>query len=200
MNKDGFVYTVIFTFIIAFVFVFFLALADQSTKTMVQANQKAAFYEAVLKAAGIEAGEDVEATFHRSFSVENPEEVDLFQTRIGGETVYVRRYSGSGLWGTVTGVLAVNGNVDRIIGLEVISHSETPGLGGRIDEDWFKDQFAGEYIPSGRIRINKGTGDVDSDPHNQEVDGITGASLTSKSMEIIVNDTIQRIMLETGGM
>ncbi|MDA3850404.1 MAG: FMN-binding protein [Spirochaetaceae bacterium] len=199
MKKDGFLYTVIFSFIVAFVFVFFLSLANQITKPIVEATQKAGFYTSVLNAAGIDPGNDVKATFDAAFPGEDPDVVDLFTTQWNGQSILVRRFSGPGLWGTITGVLAVNGQVDQIIGLEIISHSETPGLGGRIEEDWFKNQFRGENIPSGRIVVKKGTGEVDNNPNNQQVDGITGASLTSKSMETIINDTIQRIKLEAGG-
>ncbi len=31
----------------------------------------------------------------------------------------------------------------RILGLAFLRHSETPGLGGRITEDWFLEQFRG---------------------------------------------------------
>ncbi|PIE04937.1 MAG: hypothetical protein CSA76_01630 [Spirochaetales bacterium] len=76
-------------------------------------------------------------------------------------------------------------------GLDIISHSETPGLGGRIEEDWFKQQFRNEKIGTNGITVRKGEGGSDKDPDNSRVDGVTGASLTSASMEKIINDEIE---------
>lgn len=204
MNKDGFIYTVIFTFIGAFAFVFLLSLANNSTAEIVKANQKVAFYGAILRSAGLETeGKDVQKEFDKNFPGMTDEEVDatdLFHTLVDGESVLIRRFSGSGLWGTVTGVLAVDEEVEHILGIEITSHSETPGLGGRIEEEWFKNQFRNEAIPEGTITVRKGTGNIDSDSGNATVDGITGASLTSKSIEVIVNQTIELIKTEKGGI
>lgn len=199
MKKDGFIYTVIFTFIGTFIFVLALSFANESTRERVKENQEAAFYNALLKAAGIDAGQDLEESYQRAFPGVKAEETQLFRTSRNGETIWIRRFSGSGLWGTLAGVLAVNNHADRIVGMEIISHNETPGLGGRIEEDWFKEQFSGEYIGSGRIQVNKGSGEADSDHENQQVDGITGASLTSKSIETIINQTIELIKEEKEG-
>lgn len=204
MNKDGFVYTVIFTFVGAFAFVFLLSLANSSTIEIVEANRKIEFYGAILRAAGLETeGKDIQKQFQQTFPGMTEEEVastDLFQTDVNGRTVLIRRFSGPGLWGTVSGVLAVDEPVDQIVGIEITSHNETPGLGGRIEEDWFKDQFRNEAIPNGEITVRKGTGNVDTDSSNATVDGITGASLTSKSIEVIVNNTLEKIESEKGGM
>ncbi|RKX71235.1 MAG: FMN-binding protein, partial [Spirochaetes bacterium] len=120
----------------------------------------------------------------------------IVKADINGNILLVKQFSGQGLWGTVTGVIAVNDNVTRIIGLDIISHEETPGLGGRIEEDWFKDQFRGEAIPENGIKVRKGEGGSDDNPDNGIVDGVTGASLTSAAMEVIVNNQIAELRKE----
>ncbi len=75
---------------------------------------------------------------------------------------------------------------------------ETPGLGGRIDEAWFKEQFKGEYAANGIVVKHGGSGG-DTDPDNGQVDGITGASRTSDSIQVIVNQQIDKIKIELGG-
>ncbi|MCK5735709.1 MAG: FMN-binding protein, partial [Spirochaetaceae bacterium] len=67
---------------------------------------------------------------------------------------------------------------------------------GRIEEDWFKDQFRGEVIPENGITVRKGEGGSDKDPDNGVVDGVTGASLTSTAMEVIVNNQIAELRKE----
>lgn len=91
------------------------------------------------------------------------------------------------MWGTITGVLAVDQAVNKIVGMDIISHNETPGLGGRIDEPWYKNQFNGELLsPNGTITVGPG-GSGDTNHQNHEIDGITGASRTSSLMGIIIN-------------
>ena len=43
----------------------------------------------------------------------------------GEVTAYVLPMSGSGLWGTIYGYLAVSSDLGKIIGIDFISHSET---------------------------------------------------------------------------
>ena len=189
MNKNGIVYTVIFTFITAFFFVFFLALASGATEKQVQINQKLAVQQAVLSALNMLPKDPAQTAeeYNKLFD-SIPVPGDVMEVTLDGEALLVNYYSGSGLWGTITGILAVDENLDRIVGLEIISHNETPGLGGRIDEAWFKKQFREEKISPQGITVRKGSGSSgDTDPDNSTVDGITGASLTSASVQNIIN-------------
>lgn len=192
MNKNGIFYTVLFTFIIAFFFVFFLALANDATIALVEENKIVSVQSSVLKSIDRmpEEGMSISLAYGKEFD-SVPQPGDTIETSIDGRAILIRYFSGSGLWGTITGILAVDKDVSRIVGLDIISHNETPGLGGRIDEEWFKDQFSGEKISDRGILVAKGSGASDEDPENSRVDGITGASLTSKSMETIVNNEIE---------
>ncbi len=199
MKKDGLFYTVVFSFIIAFVFVFLLSLAYGATKGKVAENARVTEAKAYLSAAGVEVDDPgkIESTFKRvfpSFSKEEP----YTETTIDGKKIIVSPFSGSGLWGTISGVIGVTGDLERMVGIAIISHNETPGLGGRIEEKWFLDQFRGESIKNG-IEVSHGGGTGDSDPDNGEVDGITGASRTSSAMEVIVNSKIDELKKMIGG-
>jgi len=116
---------------------------------------------------------------------------------VGGRDILIKRFSGQALWGTVSGVIAVDESVSEIIGFEIISQNETPGLGGRIEESWFTQQFRGETIPPEGIIVAKGEGKPDYDTDNGSIDGITGASLTSARIEKIVNSEISQLRKET---
>ncbi|MDA3955870.1 FMN-binding protein [Oceanispirochaeta sp.] len=197
MNKNGIIYTVIFTFLVAFFFVFFLSLADGATKELVQKNNLVSVQKSVLKALDILPSDsgDIASTYEKLFETV-PQAGDRLKTVKEGTEVLIGYFSGSGLWGTITGIIAVDGALDRIVGLDIISHNETPGLGGRIDEEWFKEQFKGEKIGADGIKVAKGSGSADTDSNNSIVDGITGASLTSKSMETIVNKELNLFRTE----
>lgn len=191
MNKESFLYVVIFTFLVAFVFVFVIALADNATAAQVAQNQELVSAKAFLNAINRYQDDGAAALdrFESIFGAVEGEQV--VEASADGETFLVKQFSGSGVWGTITGVLAVNDTVDRIVGMDIIGHSETPGLGGRIEEEWFKDQFRNERISEGGITVLKGEGRIDTDPDNASVDGVTGASLTSAAMEVIINNEIE---------
>ena len=199
MKKDGLLYTVIVSIVSAFLFVFLLSLAYGATKGKVEENQKLTEARAYLVAAGIEIDEsmDIEALFNTNFP--NFDTGSAYQTTtVNGESVVVSPFLGNGLWGTITGVIGMTSDLQRIVGFEIVSHVETPGLGGRIDEGWFKTQFNGEYAGNGIVVKHGGSGG-DKDPDNGQVDGITGASRTSDSIQIIVNQQINKLKLELGG-
>ncbi len=193
MKKDNVLYTVIFSFIITFIFVFLLALTYQSTKEKVLANGRIAEAKAFLLASGFTGvtNENAEDLFQKNFNLVNDE--GLWETKINEERVYLVKFYGNALWGSITGVIAVNQNIGRIIGFEITSHNETPGLGGRIEERWFLDQLKGEKL-SRDFKVVKGTGKGDYDSENGYIDGITGATRTSESIEKIVLDEYEKLL------
>jgi Na+-transporting NADH:ubiquinone oxidoreductase subunit C len=177
---------------VAFAFVAILALTNEGTRRRTAANRQIAEKTAFLDALAIRQteGQDPLELYASTVEENLVSGLMLYTTEIDGEKREAVRFSGPGLWGTITGVLAVSSDLSRVLGLEIIDHNETPGLGGRIAENWFKDQFSGEKIVDGRIRI-KGSGD--SDPENGVVDAVTGATRTSQAMEVIINESIQSL-------
>ncbi|GAB4222074.1 MAG: Na(+)-translocating NADH-quinone reductase subunit C [Spirochaetales bacterium] len=202
MKKDGILYTVVFSFVVAFLFVFLLALANEGTAGIVKRNQEIARQKAVLSAMAIPFHSDEEAEErYKAIEIVEKEGIRLYKGTEGGETIYAKEFSGSGLWGTITGILAVDASVTRIVGIQIVSHNETPGLGGRVAEPWFKEQFQGLRIRDGRIRVTYGA-EAGSGKANKEegiVDGITGASRTSQAMDAILNSEIALLKQILGG-
>jgi Na+-transporting NADH:ubiquinone oxidoreductase subunit C len=200
MNKESMVFTIVFTVVAAFVFVFILALANETTKERVEENAALARQSAILNAMGLPFSADTIETIYKDVSIIEEGEYTLYSFGEGESRIYAKVFSGSGLWGTITGVLSVKGTMAEIAGLEIISHNETPGLGGRIDEEWFKVQFKGEKVLPGGIEVNqKGSGEGDPVSDNGIVDGITGASRTSQSMETIINRELNILSEVLGG-
>ncbi len=96
----------------------------------------------------------------------------------GQPSAYVVPIEGYGLWDLMKGYIALDLDLDTVKGISFYEHKETPGLGARVEEDWFKEQFVGKKILQDgvltSIKIAKGHGS--GGPH--EVDGISGATLT----------------------
>ena len=190
MNKEGTIYTIIFVFIVSFAFVFLLSLTNQATVERVDLNREIVRQRAVLSAMRIQA-EGTDDIQEKYDAVAADAESGLYVATVGGQTVYATQFAGPGLWGTIEGVLAVTADLGEIVGIEILGDNETPGLGGRINEAWFKDQFRGEQVGAGGIVVTPIDGDPDRS--NGMVDAVTGATRTSDSMEAIVNRELERL-------
>ena len=73
-------------------------------------------------------------------------ELHVFVTEIEGETKYVLPVTGRGLWGGLWGYIALNTDKKTVFGTYFYHTSETAGLGARIGERWFQEQFNGKPI------------------------------------------------------
>ncbi len=79
------------------------------------------------------------------------------------------------------------GYIDILVGLEdentikginIIKHSESPGLGARIVEDKYRDQYIGLDITDSEMKFDGG-----------EIDSITGATISSNAVADAVRTT-----------
>ncbi|MCK5155420.1 MAG: FMN-binding protein [Spirochaetales bacterium] len=95
--------------------------------------------------------------------------------------------AGSGLWSEIDIFLVVDIGAMEIQELRVLSHGETPGLGGRIEEDWFLDQFIDLDISDG-VKIVMERTNVPG-----EVDAISGATRTSNAVMIMLNKALDGV-------
>ncbi|MDJ1006181.1 MAG: Na+-translocating NADH-quinone reductase subunit C [Paracoccaceae bacterium] len=93
--------------------------------------------------------------------------------------------SGQGYGGRVDAILALRGDTNTIAGIAITGHSETPGLGGRIEEAAWQASFPGTELRDAggemRFRVARGRS---STAH--EVDGITGATRTGRGVTQMV--------------
>jgi len=95
---------------------------------------------------------------------------------------------GSGLWGTMRGLMAVTPDFSKIINFVIYDQMETPGLGSRVTEDWFKQQFAGKSLISGNAVEDFSLVQEDATANAAEIRQVTGATITSSAvLKIIVS-------------
>jgi Na+-transporting NADH:ubiquinone oxidoreductase subunit C len=116
-----------------------------------------------------------------------------------GEPVTVAvPFSGPGLWGPIKGVLSLKPDLRTIRGIRFYQQEETPGLGGEIGAEWFQKQFEGKEIVSASnepgFRIVKPGKDIDKN----SVNGITGATMTSERVQMILDGLIKEVWKERG--
>jgi electron transport complex protein RnfG len=80
---------------------------------------------------------------------------------------------------------------DAVLGMKVLERKETPGLGDKIEKDSsFVGAFAGVLAPLLGIKAGAGTGD----PH--EIDMITGATISSRTIITIINERVNELAPE----
>ena len=87
--------------------------------------------------------------------------------------------------------ICVGPDLETIKGIEVLDHTETPGLGGRMTEVEFKRQFVGKKLKP-KLSLVRGRESVGTN----EVHAITGASYTSKGIENIINESMETFWQE----
>lgn len=97
---------------------------------------------------------------------------------------------GKGLWSTLYGFLALNADTTEIESLSFYEHGETPGLGGEVDNPRWKKQWVGKrpFNKEGEPVMQVVKGAVSSDPQQAEhqVQGLSGATITSRGVEKLV--------------
>lgn len=96
-------------------------------------------------------------------------------------------FFGPGLWGPIKGIASINSDLKTIRTLKILHQEETPGLGARIAEKEFLGQFKNKEFAPQLIFTPQGKAKA-----NNEVDAITGATLTSKALEKLLNGIIQK--------
>ncbi len=99
---------------------------------------------------------------------------------------------GYGLWSTLYGFISLEGDLNTIEGLGFYSHAETPGLGGEVDNPRWKQQWVGKELynedkTEPQIRLVKGGVDANAANKEHKVDALSGATLTSRGVEQLVN-------------
>jgi electron transport complex protein RnfG len=108
---------------------------------------------------------------------------DSFKNLIGFSIVN----SGNGFQGKIKIMTGVNIELNKITSIEILEQIETPGLGTKITEKPFINQF-NELNTSPNIIWVKGK----LPEQSNEIQTITGATISSKSVVEIINDGIEK--------
>ncbi len=175
-------------------------------KPLQEANRKLDFKRNLLIAAGL-----VDGDVNRQSVLDEFEKIEQLEasTSRGEKTVYVARQegqithyifpvTGKGLWSTMRGFLALSSDFKTVMGMGFYEHGETPGLGGEITNPAWLAQFKGKqaYDESLNVRLEviKGSVEPDSVAAAYQVDGLSGATLTTRG----VDDMIEFWLSEEG--
>ena len=118
----------------------------------------------------------------------------VYECQVDGEKKYVVPVYGMGLWGAIWGYVAVNADGNTVYGAYFNHDSETAGLGAEIkDSKAWQDKFAGKksYGADGSAALKVVKSSELKNPES-EVDGITGATLTSNGVSDMLQDGFKK--------
>ena len=186
--KKGYIYTIIFMAVVSIVFTGLLAGVNAAYKKKIALNQEAALKSSILLSVGVESSNDVNEVFTQKAQEKTLGDITYYTIETEDGITYAIPFEGPGLWGTIRGYIGVASDLKSIKGIAFTEQNETPGLGGRIDEDWYKAQFKG--VPLG-ITVSYGA--------ESGIDAITGATSTSNAILKIINEFVKTTLKELEG-
>jgi Na+-transporting NADH:ubiquinone oxidoreductase subunit C len=97
---------------------------------------------------------------------------------------------GKGLWSTMYAYVALDGDLTTIRGVSFYQHGETPGLGGEVENQRWQDGWRGKkvYNDAGEVglKIVKGKGASVEPAMSYQIDGLSGATLTTKGVDSLM--------------
>jgi electron transport complex protein RnfG len=100
----------------------------------------------------------------------------------GNPVGFALQARGFGFQDIITLIFGYDPETDQVLGMKVLSHLETPGLGDKIVKDTaFVAGFEGAQAPLQGVKPDRNTGDPN------QVDMITGATISSQAIIDIIN-------------
>lgn len=149
------------------------------TAPLIEQNQQAALERAVIE---VLPG----ATSFRTRTVDGRNVYEGLGS--AGETVgYAFVGEGAGYQGTIQLMIGVDPQFQQTLGIQVLESVETPGLGQKISTQSFRSQFERLRIsPAVTLTKKEATG-------NNEVQAITGATISSQAVVDMVNKAVAEV-------
>ncbi|TFH16227.1 MAG: FMN-binding protein [Lentisphaerales bacterium] len=161
---------------------------DRWTSPIIKKYEADKLRKKILEALAISyEGKEVEQVFSENITSEEFGETTIYKAGSGSVAFEV---DGPGSQGPIRGVMALGPDLEMIVGITIISQSETPGLGMRVLAPDNLAKFRGKTTAPRLLIVPSSTAVADN-----EVDAVTGATLTCKALESIVNSEAKSIAL-----
>ena len=222
MKTNSNSYTIIYSVIIVVIVAFLLAFVSQTLKPMQDANvaldnslnirdlndaQADAKYKEVVVAdrvidekgkvllPGTTGGENA------GFKLESKDykegKLALYICRVNGETKYVIPVYGMGLWGPISGYIALNADKSTVYGVYFNHESETAGLGAEIkDNKAWQEKFQGKKLfKNGDDKAIALSVEKKVEDPTTQVDAVTGATLTSNGVRDMLHEALGKYLV-----
>jgi Na+-transporting NADH:ubiquinone oxidoreductase subunit C len=194
-------YTVLYAAILGISCALLLTVVSELTKPIREANEKAEKTRNIFTALNIPfekkaSKEELEEVYIANITEKNiTEDLKIFEYAKPDDKEKVLAIAigveGSGMWAPIKGFLALEPDMKTIRGVTFYEQEETPGLGGEISTETFRDRFIGKsiYDASGQpgIVIKRGASKAING-----IDAITSATVTCGKVEKLLNTYITK--------
>ena len=190
LDTNSNAYTIIYATIIVVIVAVMLALVSQVLSPRQEANRLLDQQKQILVALNQNYDNTDPAALYLSL-VNDTIDVNgapVFVANIEGNTKYVLKLHGAGLWGGIGGYLALDADKNTIYGINFNHESETPGLGAEIVTEKFRSQFPGKHIrnAAGKV-VSVAVLKAGKVAEGQEqVDALSGATITCDGVSTMI--------------
>ena len=195
LNTNSNAYIIIYSAILVVIVAFLLAFVFQALKPMQDANVALDVKKQILYSLNIRNLDGAEAEAKYAEVVKEENDVDgqkVYTCEVDGQKVVVASLKGMGLWGGISGYLAIDEN-NKVYGAYFNHESETAGLGAEIkDSQAWQEKFIGKKIFDEDGNVVLSVVKKVENPETQ-VDCVTGATLTSNGVDAMLKDCLKNL-------
>ncbi|WP_312812510.1 FMN-binding protein [Sedimentibacter sp.] len=197
--KNSLYYPILFMIAVTVVFIAMLASINYMLTDTIAFNQESELRQKILYIFDVlpenDDPQEIKRAFDEKIKQKTINDIEVYTlVEDNKETAYAVPINGAGLWGTINAYVGLNKDFTKIIGIEFITQSETPGLGGRISEDAYKNQFRNIDIEGAA----DGNYIISSPQAVSNVDAIAGATQTSSAVVKMINEDLSTFFESTG--
>jgi len=195
LNTNSNAYIIIYSTILVVIVAFLLAFVSSSLKDKQEANVALDKEKQILNSLNLRDKGDEEAHALYSKIVKYDEAHNLFVCTLeNGDVKYVFPLKGMGLWGGISGYLALDADKNTVFGAYFNHESETAGLGAEIkDSREWQERFIGKKVFGGDGNIALAVV-KNIDNSASQVDAVTGATLTSNGVSDMLQNGLSEYM------
>ena len=195
LNTNSNTYIIIYSAVMVVIVAFLLAFVYQALKPMQDANVALDIKKQILYSLNIRNLDGAEAEAKYQEVVKEEKEVDgqkLYECQIEGKNILVASLKGTGLWGGISGYMAINPE-GKVFGAYFNHESETAGLGAEIkDSQEWQEKFIGKQIWDEQGNVVLSIVKKVENPAAQ-VDCVTGATFTSNGVDAMLKDGLKNV-------
>ena len=182
MKTNSNSYTIIYSVIIVVIVAFLLAFVSSSLKATQDANVALDTQKQILNSLNLRDLDNATAAAKYKEVVKDEKEKDgmkYYECEIDGQKKTVYSVKGMGLWGGISGFIAVDADNNTIYGVYFNHEGETAGLGAEI-----------KGVEGIALGVEKDA--PAGDPNN--VDAVTGATLTSDGVDAMLKEGLAKFI------
>jgi Na+-transporting NADH:ubiquinone oxidoreductase subunit C len=156
---------------------------DLLTADRIEQNKEAQIKSVVLSINDISFNyNNIHTVFDDKIMTYTYDDITFYQDEVTRNISFV--FEGEGVWGDIRGIITLDEDFEKIIGISILSQVETPGLGGVVAEEKYLKTYEDVTFIDNAIEIIKPDNIINE---SNQVDAIAGATRTSEKFQIILN-------------